>query len=215
MMGGSTIITESWRTNIPAIMMLWYPGMEGGRAFADILLGKVNPSGRLPCIFPAQAEDLPEYRIDTQAMTYDMWHGYRKLERESIRPAFPFGFGLSYTTYGYTNLCLEKSHLTQEEALTATLEVKNTGHAAGDTVIQCYISVSESRVERAPKELKAFQRVSLEPGQTKTVNIQIPLKELAYFDPKAGWTVEPAEYTLIVGQHSLDEHALHSGFTVA
>lgn len=214
MMGGSAIITENWREKVPAILMLWYPGMEGGHAFASILTGKVNPSGKLPCVFAKRAEDLPYYDMNAKAITYDLWHGYRKLERDGAVPAFPFGFGLSYTTFKFANLKLAQAELTRQGALSVSVDVRNTGAQAGDTVVQCYVAVPESRVERAPKELKAFTRVSLQPGEVKTVTIEIPAKELAYYDPQQGWTVEPARYTLIVGQHALDEQALKADFTV-
>ena len=214
MMGGSAIITENWREQVPAILMLWYPGMEGGHAFADILLGKVNPSGKLPCVFVARPEDLPYYDMNAKAITYDLWHGYRKLERDGALPAFPFGFGLSYTTFDYADLHLTDTVLGARDTLTATLKVTNRGPVSGDTVVQCYVAVPGSRVERAPKELKAFRRVGLKPGEVKTIQIDIPVKELAYYDAQAGWTVEPTSYTLIVGQHSLDEHALQADFKV-
>jgi beta-glucosidase len=215
MMGGSAIITENWREQVPAILMLWYPGMEGGHAFADILLGKVNPSGKLPCVFAARPEDLPFIDIDARAITYDMWHGYRKLERDGKAPAFPFGFGMSYTTFALDKLRLSTESPAADGTLTATLEVTNTGPVAGDTVVQAYVAVPASRVERAPKELKAFQRIGLKPGETKTVRIDIPVKDLAYYDEQSGWTVEPTRYTLIVGQHSLDDQALQAEFTVS
>lgn len=215
MMGGSAIITENWRGKVPAILMLWYPGMEGGRAFADILAGKVNPSGKLPCVFAAKPEDLPYYDMNAKAITYDLWHGYRKLERDGATPAFPFGFGLSYTTFEFANLRLSANALGADETLTATLEVTNTGAVAGDTVVQAYVAVPGSRVERAPKELKAFQRVGLQAGETKTVQLPLPIKELAYYDESAGWMVEASSYTLIVGQHSLDERALRAEFKLA
>ena len=97
-MAGSAVIMEAWRAKVPAILMLWYPGQEGGHALADILLGKVNPSGRLPCTFPASADQLPFFDRDAHAITYDLWHGYRKLLRDGNKPAYAFGFGLSYTT---------------------------------------------------------------------------------------------------------------------
>jgi beta-glucosidase len=215
MMGGSAIITENWRGQVPAILMLWYPGMEGGRAFADILTGKVNPSGHLPCVFAARAEDLPSYDMNATAITYDLWHGYRKLERDGAAPAFPFGFGLSYTQFQYTDLKLESARLGTADPLTATVSVTNCGGMAGDTVVQAYVSVNNSKVERALKELKAFQRVALQPGETKTVRLQVRSKDLAYYDPQQGWTVEPGSYTLIVGQHSLDGAALQADFTIA
>ena len=215
MMGGSAIITENWRWQVPAILMLWYPGMEGGRAFADILLGKVNPSGKLPCVFATRPEDLPYYDVKAKAITYDLWHGYRKLERDGAVPAFPFGFGLSYTTFEIDHLRLSDKSLSANDTLTATLEVTNRGPMAGDTVVQVYIAVPASRVERAPKELKAFRRVGLKSGETKTIQVDIPAKDLAYYDEQSGWTVEPTSYRLIVGQHSLDDQALQAEFKIA
>ncbi len=215
LMGGSAIITENWRGKVPAILMLWYPGMEGGRAFADILLGKVNPSGKLPCVFAARSEDLPYFDRDAKAITYDLWHGYRKLERDGIAPAFPFGFGLSYTTFEFKNLRLSNTSPGANDTLAATLEVTNSGPVAGDTVVQVYVAAPNSRVERAPKELKAFRRIGLKPGETKTIQVDIPVKDLAYYDEQSGWTVEPTRYTLMAGQHSLDDRALRAEFTIA
>jgi beta-glucosidase len=215
MMGGSAIITENWRGQVPAILMLWYPGMEGGHAFADILLGKVNPSGKLPCVFAARPEDLPYYDMNAKAITYDLWHGYRKLERDGALPAFPFGFGLSYTSFELNHLSLSAESLNARDTLTATLEVTNCGSVSGDTVLQLYVSVPTSQVERAPKELKAFRRVGLKPGETKTIQVDIPVKNLEYYDEQSGWTVERTSYTLIIGQHSLDDRALQAEFKIA
>ncbi len=215
MMGGSAIITENWREKVPGILMLWYPGMEGGRAFTDILLGKVNPSGKLPVVFAKSAGDLPYYDMNAKAITYDMWHGYRKLEHDSVAPAFPFGFGLSYTTFRLDDLRLEKSALGKQDTLAFSVKVANTGPVAGDTVVQAYLAAPHSKVERAPKELKAFRRVGLQPGESQTVHLEIPARDLAYYDPQQGWTVEPSAYTLIVAQHSLDEAALKTDFEIA
>jgi beta-glucosidase len=214
-MGGSAIITENWRRQVPAILMLWYPGMEGGHAFADILLGKINPSGKLPCVFAARSEDLPYYDMNAKAITYDLWHGYRKLERDGAIPGFPFGFGLSYTTFEFDHLRLSAKSLGVNDTLTTTLEVTNCGPVAGDTVVQIYVAVPASRVERAPKELKAFRRVGLKSGETKTIQVDIPAKVLAYYDEQSGWTVEPTSYRLIAGQHSLDDQALQAEFKIA
>ena len=214
MMGGSAIITENWRNQVPAILMLWYPGMEGGRALANILTGKVNPSGKLPCIFPKRAEDLPDYEIDATAITYDLWHGYRKLDRDGNAPAFPFGYGLSYTTFSLANLFLDTSAANSGGPLVASVEVTNNGSVAGDEVVQFYVAVKNSKVERAPKELKAFKRVSLQPGEMKVVSVRLLPEDLAYYDEQHGWTVEPAEYELIAGRHSLDEEAIKVGFKV-
>ena len=192
-----------------------FRSMEGGRAFADILSGKVNPSGKLPCVFAARPEDLPYYDMNAKTITYDLWHGYRKLERDGTVPAFPFGFGLSYTTFEFANLRLAATSLGADDNLTVTLDVTNSGPVAGDTVVQVYVAVPTSRVERAPKELKAFRRIGLKAGETQTVQLGISVKELAYYDEQAGWTVEPTSYTLIVGQHSLDERALRAEFNIA
>ena len=214
-MGGSGVMTEAWRERVPAILMLWYPGMEGGRALADILLGEVNPSGKLPLVIPTSAEDLPFFDKDATEIEYDLWHGYRKLERDGNSPAFPFGFGLSYTHYGYTNLTVVQGELGATESLSVSVDVANTGAVTGEEVVQLYVSAIDSSVERAPKELKAFTRVALQPGETKTVELCLPMSRLAYFDEnQAEFVVEPLEYELFVGAHSLDPHALKARFVV-
>ena len=213
-MAGSAVITEAWREQVPAILMLWYPGQEGGHAFADVLLGQVNPSGKLPVSFPKNAADLPFFDKDATAITYDLWHGYRKLLRDGAEPAFPFGFGLSYTSFAYTNLHLEQEQLGADSTLVATVEVTNTGSVAGDEVVQLYVAALGSAVERAPKELKAFARVGLAAGETRTVRFSVPAADLAYYDAEHGWVVEPITYEVIVGRHAGDEDALRASFQV-
>ncbi|HUU99057.1 MAG TPA: glycoside hydrolase family 3 C-terminal domain-containing protein, partial [Phycisphaerae bacterium] len=214
-MGGSGVIMEAWRERVPAILMLWYPGMEGGHALADILLGRVNPSGKLPLVIPRRAADLPFFDRDATEIEYDLWHGYRKLERDGSTPAFPFGFGLSYTSFRYANLALDQNQLGPSETLQVSLDVSNTGARAGEEVVQLYVSAIGSAVERAPKELKAFTRIALEPGETRTVQLAVPTSRLAYYDEtQADFVVEPLEYELFVGTHSLDPHALKARFVV-
>jgi beta-glucosidase len=214
-MGGSAVIMEAWRASVPAILMLWYPGMEGGHALADILLGRVNPSGKLPFVIPRRAEDLPIFDRDATEIEYDLWHGYRKFERDGNTPAFPFGFGLSYTRYRYASLKLAQNQLGPSEILKVSLDVSNIGAHAGEEVVQLYISAIGSAVERAPKELKAFTRIALQPGGTKTVQLSVPIPRLAYYDEtRADFVVEPLEYELFVGVHSLDPHALKARFMV-
>jgi beta-glucosidase len=215
MMGGSAVITEAWRERVPAILMLWYPGMEGGHALADILLGRVNPSGKLPFVIPQRAEDLPFFDKNATQIEYDLWHGYRKLEREDHTPAFPFGFGLSYTSYSYANLTLAQTELGPSDTLPVSLTVTNTGAYAGEEIVQLYVSAIDSAVERAPKELKAFTRIALQPGETRTVQFRVPISRLAYYDEsQADFVVEPLEYEVFVGAHSLDAHALKARFVV-
>jgi beta-glucosidase len=214
-MGGSSIIMEAWRKLVPAILMIWYPGMEGGHALADILLGKVNPSGKLPLVIPTSPDHLPFYDKNATAIEYDLWHGYRKLERDGNLPAYPFGYGLSYTTYRYDNLGLSHSQLSMGDQLLVSLEVTNTGAVPGEEVAQLYVSALGSRVERAPKELKAFTRVALQPGETKKVSLSVPVSRLAYYDEaQADFVVEPLEYEVFVGAHSLDPQALKGRFKV-
>jgi beta-glucosidase len=214
-MAGSAVIMEVWRDRVPAILMMWYPGVEGGHALADVLSGAVNPSGKLPCTFPAAAEDLPFFDRNATKITYDLWHGYRKLERDGALPAFPFGFGLSYTTFEYAGLKLAETELGASDALEATVAVTNAGTVAGEEVVQLYVGTEGSKVERAPKELRAFGRVALGPGETRTVRLSVPVADLAYFDAAASrWVVEPIACTAIVGRHAQDPAALRAGFRV-
>jgi beta-glucosidase len=213
--GGSSVLMEAWRERVPAILMLWYPGMEGGHALADILLGRVNPSGKLPFVIPQRAEDLPFFDKNATEIEYDLWHGYRKLERDGNTPAFAFGFGLSYTRYRYTNMRLARNRLGPSDTLKMSLDVSNIGTHAGEEVVQLYVSPIGSAVERAPKELKAFTRIALLPGETKTAELSLPVSRLAYYDEtQADFVVEPLEYELFVGAHSLDQQALKARFVV-
>lgn len=214
LMIGSAVITEAWREKVAAILVLWYPGMEGGHALADVLLGRVNPGGRLPCTFPRRAEDLPFFDRNATQITYDLWHGYRKLARDGATAAFPFGFGLSYTTWRHSNLQLASRQLTPAGTLEATVDVTNTGRVAGDEVVQLYVTAPGSRVERAVRELKAFARVSLAPGETQKVALYLPVADLAYRDAD-GWVVESLEYEVLIARHAHDESGLHALFWVS
>lgn len=209
-MAGSAVIMEAWRERAAAILMLWYPGMEGGRALASVLLGRVNPSGRLPCTFPRRAEDLPAFDRDATHVRYDLWHGYRKLERDGNTAAFPFGFGLSYTTFRYAALNAKRDG----DVLRATVTVENTGRVAGDEVVQLYVRALDSRVERARRELKAFTRVRVEPGASATATLEVPIADLAYYDERRGWVVEPGRYVLMAARHAEDAGALEQTVTI-
>ncbi len=214
-MGGSAVIMEKWRENVPAVLMTWYPGMEGGHALADILMGKANPSGKLPFAIPQTAKHLPFFDKDATHIEYDLWHGYRKLERDGNTPAFPFGFGLSYTTFNYSNLSLEKNQLDSSETLQVSLDVSNSGKYNGEEVVQLYTSTIDSSVERAPRELKAFSKITLQSGETKKVTLSVPITQLAYYsEALSEFVVEALEYEVMVGKHSLDRNALKTRFVV-
>jgi beta-glucosidase len=214
-MGGSAVIMESWLARVPAVLMLWYPGMEGGHALADVLRGRINPSGKLPFVVPRRAEDLPHFDKDASEIAYDLWHGYRKLDRDGCAPAFPFGFGLSYTRYRYSELQVGPSEVPPSGALDVRLQVSNLGDHAGEEVIQLYISAIGSAVDRAPKELKSFTRVVLPAGESRDVQMSVPMSRLAYYhEGREEFVVEPIEYEVFVGAHSLDPEALTARFRV-
>jgi beta-glucosidase len=214
-MAGSAVIMEAWAHRVQAILMLWYPGQEGGHAFADVITGAISPSGKLPCTFPVKAEDLPFFDRNATKIVYDLWHGYRKLERDGAAPAFPFGFGLSYTTFEYAGLKLAREELQASDTVEAAVEVTNAGAVSGEEVVQLYVATEGSKVERAPKELKAFARVALAPGETRTVRLSVPAADLGYFDAAtSGWVVEPIAYAAIVGRHAADPDALRARFRV-
>jgi beta-glucosidase len=214
LMIGSAVITEAWRDSVKAIVVLWYPGMEGGHALADVLLGRINPGGRLPCTFPKRAEDLPFFDRMATKITYDLWHGYRKLARDGATASFPFGFGLSYTTWRHANLQLATSELAPSATLKVTVDVTNTGSRAGDEVVQLYISARGSRVERAVRELKAFTRVTVAPGETQKVELSVAAADLAYYDSTRGWVVEAIEYEICVARNAEDSSGLCARFRI-
>ena len=199
---GSMILTREWEDAVSGILYGWYSGMQGGRALASVLFGDVNPSGKLPFVIPSDESQLPQVDFfKANEITYDYYHGYRKLDHDGNKPAYPFGFGLSYTTFEYGDASAEESG---EEVLIKA-NVKNTGELAGDEIVQVYVSVPESKVERHVKELKGFARVHLAPGEEKTVEISIPLEELKYFDEATnGWVLENTAYNFMVGPNAAD-----------
>ena len=212
---GSAVIMEEWKDDVPAILMQWYSGMEGGTALANILAGDVNPGGKLPFVIPTSVDHLPSFDYNAKSITYDLWHGYRKLERDGNKPAFPFGFGLSYTNYDYSNLRLDKNSYKDSDTIKVTLDITNTGKVDGEEIVQVYISATNSKVERAPKELKAFSKIPVPAGETRTVTLDIPVTDIAYYDENAkDFIVEPIEYEVFAGRHSLDAHALKTGFII-
>jgi beta-glucosidase len=209
LMGGSAIITEAWREKVPALLMAWYPGMEGGHALADILLGNANPSGKLPCVFPKSKGQLPFFDKRAKSIEYGYFHGYRLMGRQGEVPAFPFGFGLSYTTFAYKNLHIEQSEISLDQALKVSVDVTNTGNVSGDEVVQLYVGCEGSRVERPMRELKGFSKVHLEPGQTRQMDFSLAARQLAYYDEQqANWIVEPLTYAVYIGPSSRTEDLL-------
>jgi beta-glucosidase len=174
----------------------------------------VNPGGRLPITFARAADDLPAFDNEHDDVAYDALHGYRLADHAQTEPRFAFGFGLSYTTFAYRALLMESTTLRADGILQATVELENTGTRAGDEVVQLYVGCARSRVPRPVRELRAFARVSLAPGETKRVALEVPMSELAYWDAGArAWLLEETEYTVSVGPSSR-ELPLHASFRV-
>jgi beta-glucosidase len=216
LVGGSVFTMEEWRQKVPAILMAWYHGMEGGHALARILFGEVNPSGKMPLTTPEDESDLPFFDEFADEIEYGYFHGYTLFDKEGHEAAFPFGHGLSYTTYAYDDLVVATPELTPEGRLEVSVDVTNTGDRGGEEIVQLYVGFEGSKVERAVKLLRGFDRVALEPGETKTVRLGVDVKDLAWFDPEANaWQIEPMEYQVLVGPSSRAEDLLEASFTVA
>ncbi|WP_026728226.1 glycoside hydrolase family 3 C-terminal domain-containing protein [Flavobacterium denitrificans] len=195
----------------PAVVWSWFNGSEGGNALADVILGKVNPSGKLPWTMPKNIMDSPAHATKSfpggKSVNYaeGLLIGYRWFDTKNIAPLYPFGYGLSYTTFALENGRTDKTSYVPNETISVSVEVKNTGKVDGKEVVQVYVSKADSKVARASKELKGFKKVLVKSGSSETVTIQIPVKELAYYDVSAKkWTVEPGKYTLKIGNSSRD-----------
>jgi beta-glucosidase len=183
---------------VPAILTLAHNSQEEGHALADVLFGDYNPGGRLVHTWPRSIEDLPAM------LDYDLRNG-RTYMYAKAQPLYPFGFGLSYTTFAYSDLRLGAPSVTPDGTATVSVDVKNTGRRAGDEVVQLYVSYAESKVSRPARELKGFARVSIEPGETKTVSIPLPASRLAYWDTaKQAFVVETGAVTIRAGSSSAD-----------
>jgi beta-glucosidase len=177
LLAGSPVLMDAWVGKVPALLAAWYPGQEGGHAIADILFGDANPSGKLPM--------------------EGIYVGYRHFDKHSVEPLFPFGHGLSYTTFAYSDLKVSPHEV--------SLAVRNTGSREGAEVVQLYIGDSHSSVDRPVKELKGFRRVVLKPGETKTVTFELDKSALSYYSTaKKDWVAEPGTFEVLVGASSRD-----------
>jgi beta-glucosidase len=171
LVGGSAIVTDAWREQVGAILMAWYPGMEGGHAVARVLFGAVNPGGRLPCTWPRSAEQLPPFDPRAGSVRYGPLHGYRLMQASERSPAFPFGFGLSYTTFEHGRLTGRRSW---DGTITVTVPVTNTGTRVGDEVVQLYLDEPLGSDPRPLRALRAFRRVTVSPAATINVVLPVP-----------------------------------------
>ncbi|HJU53306.1 MAG TPA: glycoside hydrolase family 3 C-terminal domain-containing protein, partial [Pyrinomonadaceae bacterium] len=208
--GGGSDMT-AWLDSAPAVLQAWYPGQEGGTALAQILFGEVNPSGRLPVTFERKWEDNPAHAsyypasADTKRVEYKegVFVGYRGYEKNNTQPLFPFGHGLSYTTFKYSNLSVRSVASNAGPRYEVSFEVQNTGSRDGADVAQVYIGDAHSKVPRPAKELKGFAKVSLRPGETRKVTIPLDARSLSYYDATAKqWRAEPGDFDVLVGRSS-------------
>ncbi|MEJ5260646.1 MAG: glycoside hydrolase family 3 N-terminal domain-containing protein [Anaerohalosphaeraceae bacterium] len=195
---GRPLSVRNLAAKVPVIFECWYLGQEAGRAVAEVLFGQVNPSGKLPITIPRSVGHIPAY------------YNYKPSARrgylfDEISPLFAFGYGLSYTTFRFQNLRLEKSTIRSDQSTRVLVDVTNTGTRAGDEIVQMYIRDCVSSVTRPVKELKGFKRITLQPGQTQTVALPIEPEHLAFYDIHMNYTVEPGEFEIMVGSSSRDE----------
>jgi len=210
--GGGNMDMSGWVDAVKGVVHAWYPGQEGGTAVAEVLFGGVNPSGRLPITLEARLEDRSSHGCYHDSdndkhvrLTDGVFTGYRHHDKTGVAPRFPFGFGLSYTTFAYSGLKLSAERLKAGDTLRVSFEVKNTGTRAGADVAQVYVSDTKSTLPRPPKELKGFAKVFLQPGEKKRVTVDLAQAAFACYDPqKHGWVVEPGEFGILVGRSSAD-----------
>ena len=210
--GGAPYDINKIKQNNHTIVWSWFNGSEGGNALADVLIGKVNPSGKLPFTFPVELKESPAHFLntfpgDTLTANYreSILVGYRWYDTKKIVPLFPFGFGLSYTSFGYSALHTNKTEYATNETIAVTTTVKNTGKLSGKETVQFYVGKVGSSVERAEKELKAFKKIMVPAGKEVTVTVNIPVKDLAYYNEQnRKWIVEPGMYKLMAGTSSQD-----------
>lgn len=204
---GTPVFTERWLDEVPVLLEAFFSGQEGGNAIAEILFGKCNPSGKLPFSFISGYDQTPAYKhyMDKSLEApYDegVFTGYRYLEKNNLIPTFPFGHGLSYTSFGYSDLQVEQR---ARQSFLITFKVKNTGKIAGSETVQLYISDTHSPAPRPVKELKGFVKVQLDPGQEKKVTMSVNSRSFAYYDVKdKQWRVDPGTFNLLVGSSSAD-----------
>ncbi len=204
-------VAMPWVNQVPAIVQGWFLGSESGNALAAILMGDVNPSGKLPFTFPVKLNDNGAQALDafpgTDQVTYKegIFVGYRWAEEKHIKPLFAFGHGLSYTTFEYGKVTSDKKSMSPSDQITFSVKVKNTGTRAGEEVVQLYISDLKSSVPRPVKELKGFEKIALQPNEEKTVTFTIDKSALSYFDAaKHDWVAEPGDFTALIGAASDD-----------
>ncbi|GAC1435182.1 MAG: glycoside hydrolase family 3 C-terminal domain-containing protein [Terriglobales bacterium] len=208
--GGGSVATKKWIARVPALLHTWYGGQEAGNAIAKILVGEINPSGKLPISWERELDDNPAcknyYEIPgTRDVNYaeGIFLGYRFYDKNNIEPLFPFGFGLSYTSFAFSNLKVTPREVSSNEGVTVAFDLKNTGARAGAEIAQVYVGDPSATVERPVKELKGFSRVILNPGGTRRVSVRLDRRSISYWDTSSRrWKVDPGKFIVYVGDSS-------------
>jgi beta-glucosidase len=221
--GGGNFASSGWIDGVSGYLHTFYPGQNGGQALAEILFGEVNPSGRLPITFEREITDNPAYATFPNpvnqlpaeiAYSEGLYVGYRGYEKKGIKPLYAFGYGLSYTTFSYSNLKVAPDVFDGSTPITVTFDVKNTGKRAGADVAQLYVGQENPSIDRPAKELKGFKKVYLQPGQSETVSLELDQRSVAYWDEvKQKWVALPGTYNTLVGRAS-DDIKLHGNFSL-
>lgn len=213
LIAGSPINVSEWFDDVPAILNAWYPGMMGGNALARLLFGEVNPSGKLPVTYPKELKDHPAHKSEKRfpgdlkklKIYFDegIYVGYRYFDKHQIEPFFPFGYGLSYTSYKMSNIQLDKTNLKGQGDFTVSVDIKNTGDRSGAEVVQIYISDDECSVDRPPKELQGFEKVFLNPGEKKTVSVTLDESAFKFYsEHEHKFKAETGVFTIWAGSSS-------------
>lgn len=210
MIAGAPFDINSIKERSSALVYSWFNGSEGGNALADVLIGKINPSGKLPWTMPKRLEDSPAHATNSfpgdKVVSYDegILVGYRWFDTKNIEPIYPFGYGLSYSTFAIKNARADKNvPYIANDTIYISVDVENTGDMDGKEVVQLYTTKKDSKVERAAQELKGFEKVYVKKGETSTITLALPVKELAYYDiEKSKWVIEPGNYDLRLGNSS-------------
>jgi beta-glucosidase len=206
-MEGGSVIDMPWLASVPAVVMAWYPGMVGGTALGKLLFGDANFSGKLPITWPKSLADEPTFADPSGRTTMDYYLGYRWFDNKGTQPLYPFGYGMSYTTFTYSNLQVPCSTVNQDGLVNVQVDVTNTGTAKGDEVVFLFVSYPNTKARRPAKELKGFYRVSLEAmgtaGNSKRITIPLRVSDLKYWDMgMSKWVVESGAVKVMVGGSS-------------
>jgi len=209
---GGNVNMNGWIDQVKGLLHAWYPGQEGNIAVAEILFGKTNPSGKLPVSFEYKSEDNPTFKSygdddNDLNVTFSegIFMGYRYYDKSNVKPRFPFGYGLSYTTFGYGNVKVPVKTIQAGDKLKFSVDITNTGKVDGAEAVQVYVSDLISSLPRPIKELKAFDKVFLKKGETKTLQFELEKEAFSFYDPaKHNWVIEPGEFKILVGSSSVD-----------